>query len=191
MPGGLLVMGKIVTKIRRVTTPFTSIYHWPRRSIGELLKLEEKLKELNSDEGLLINMERLLKVVIADGVLSTTNRHGLSKDQITKLTKSYEEANTPNTSGTRSEAIEAILAYSRIASSRCVILTEHNSLGLTNWSAEENVLVTILHGSEVPVILRHIANNVYEVIGQAYVEEIMHGKAMNWESNAADEFILV
>jgi hypothetical protein len=190
MPCGLLVRGKIVGKIHRVTAPFTNTSPRPSRYIREFLNLEQKLTELNMR--VLNDMERLLKVVLADGALYSKSRRDLIGNRITALTNSYlQETTARNISRTQLEDIEEIRTHSRITLNRCVILTEDQKLGLTNWSAEKDDVVAVLHGSGVPIILRNIANNLYEVIGQAYIEDIMSGNAVTWEEDAADEFILV
>jgi hypothetical protein len=54
-------------------------------------------------------------------------------------------------------------------------------------------VIAILHGSPVPVVLRKyekLSGNVYEVIGQSYVEGIMYGEAVSWPESLSDEFEL-
>jgi len=52
-------------------------------------------------------------------------------------------------------------------------------------------LITVLHGSRTPVVLQSRLDGKFEIKGQCYFEDAMHGEALLWEEDQADEFILV
>ncbi|KAF2277967.1 HET-domain-containing protein [Westerdykella ornata] len=58
--------------------------------------------------------------------------------------------------------------------------------------------IVILHGCSVPVILERVVDggegegsDVWRLVGDCYVEGMMHGEVVEWEEEAADEFVLV
>lgn len=81
-----------------------------------------------------------------------------------------------------------------IGSGRCVIRSTGDKLGLAPAMTKRSDLIAILHGSEVPIILRPVYGhhfNHFKVIGQCYLEGVMQGEAVTWKEHEADEFILV
>ncbi|MCJ1316840.1 hypothetical protein MMC15_002161 [Xylographa vitiligo] len=74
--------------------------------------------------------------------------------------------------------------------SRIVVELAKYRLGLCPQSCQQGDLVCILHGSNVPVLLR-AQGNFYEVVGQCYVHGIMEGEAVDWEEDEADLFTLI
>ncbi|KAE9971324.1 hypothetical protein EG328_005742 [Venturia inaequalis] len=63
--------------------------------------------------------------------------------------------------------------------------------GLATTDIQVGDLICILHGSSVPMILRGLSSNTYQFIGQCYFEDCMHGEAVTWDEDDADEFVLV
>lgn len=63
--------------------------------------------------------------------------------------------------------------------------------GLASTRSQVGDLFYILHGSDVPVILRRSPNNTYQFIGQCYFENCMHGEAVIWDEESAEKCVLV
>jgi hypothetical protein len=56
--------------------------------------------------------------------------------------------------------------------------------------AEPGNCIAILHGSSVPWVLRKEEEGSHAVVGQCYVDGIMHGEAVTWQEDDADIFVL-
>lgn len=52
-------------------------------------------------------------------------------------------------------------------------------------------LVVILHGFQVPMVLRPTEGGAHIVVGQCYIEDAKYGEAMTWKEDEADEFTLM
>jgi hypothetical protein len=83
---------------------------------------------------------------------------------------------------------------------RRFVRTETGKLGLAPFigskARDENrrgSIIAILHGCIVPVVLEPVteSSNKYRLVGDCYVEGIMHGEAVAWGDNDAHTFILV
>jgi heterokaryon incompatibility protein (HET) len=68
---------------------------------------------------------------------------------------------------------------------------EGDRYGLVNLNARVGDVISILHGSKVPIVLRPSSNDTYQVVGQCYLEGCMYGEEVTWEENEAQEFRLV
>jgi hypothetical protein len=87
---------------------------------------------------------------------------------------------------------EALRAYSRVFRNRALFSTRQMVLGISANTVQTGDLVCILHGSQTPVVLRAHHDKTYSVIGQAFVEHMMHGEAVDWKrEEEADSFELV
>ena len=53
--------------------------------------------------------------------------------------------------------------------------------------------IAILHGCIVPLVLDCVdeERHEYKVVGEAYARDIMHGEAVTWDEEKAEEFVLV
>ncbi|KAE9378889.1 hypothetical protein N431DRAFT_433910 [Stipitochalara longipes BDJ] len=51
--------------------------------------------------------------------------------------------------------------------------------------------IAVLHGSTVPWVLRQEDDGCYTVVGQCFVDGVMHGEAVTWKEDDADVFVLV
>ncbi|KAE9978870.1 hypothetical protein EG327_007208 [Venturia inaequalis] len=80
---------------------------------------------------------------------------------------------------------------STISTSRTLFKGIGDRYGLATTNIQVGDLICILHGSSVPMILRGLSNNTYQFIGQCYFEDCMHGEAVTWDEDDADEFVLV
>lgn len=63
--------------------------------------------------------------------------------------------------------------------------------GLATTDIRVGDLICILHGSNLPMILRGLSKKTYQFIGQCYFEDCMHGEAVTWDEDDAEEFVLV
>jgi hypothetical protein len=63
-------------------------------------------------------------------------------------------------------------------------------LGFGPTNVRSGDVVCILHGSDVPVLLRE-QDDGYWFIGQCYFEGWMHGDLVDWEVEEADEMVLI
>ena len=61
---------------------------------------------------------------------------------------------------------------------RRAFITSNGHLGIGPAILEEGDLVVIICGMEVPMLLRSCDGGVYMLIGEAYVDGIMDGEAM-------------
>ncbi|SPJ90985.1 uncharacterized protein FTOL_13387 [Fusarium torulosum] len=96
-----------------------------------------------------------------------------------------------------------------VAEHKCIFTTDHFQIGMAARVTEPGDLVVILHGSQVPCILRKVGEtgNEYKLISQCYLHGWMYGnsprevfgkdpreypqlKVQWWEENP-DEFVLV
>jgi hypothetical protein len=88
----------------------------------------------------------------------------------------------------------------RMGIGRSVMRTRHGRTGLApavgtrlqRGEVKESV-IAILHGCIVPVMLNVLneERNEYQLVGDCYVEGIMHGEAVTWEEGEADILVLV
>jgi hypothetical protein len=83
---------------------------------------------------------------------------------------------------------------------RSVMRTRHGRTGLapaigTRLQSREvkGSVIAILHGCIVPVMLNVLneERNEYHLVGDCYVEGVMHGEAVTWEESEADILVLV
>ncbi|VUC23018.1 unnamed protein product [Clonostachys rosea] len=74
----------------------------------------------------------------------------------------------------------------------CFFVAEDGSSGLCPWTAREGDLVALLDGGDVPYLLRNSdsvdGRNLYEFVGECYVEGIMHGE---YQRDSEEVFELV
>lgn len=75
--------------------------------------------------------------------------------------------------------------------SRAIILTQNGRVGLVPFWCGEGHLVAIIHGCSVPLILSKDENSsTYSLVGDCYLEGVMHGEAVTWAVDEADEIVL-
>lgn len=61
---------------------------------------------------------------------------------------------------------------------RRAFITSNGHLGIGPAILEEGDVVVIICGTEVPMLLRRCGGGVYKLIGEAYIDGIMDGEAM-------------
>jgi hypothetical protein len=78
-----------------------------------------------------------------------------------------------------------IMDYMRISAGRSVIATGKGHPALVSRHAKRGDIVALVRGAQVPFILRRHVNKKYSIVGEAYVDGIMDGEAVEsavWES---------
>lgn len=69
---------------------------------------------------------------------------------------------------------------------------KHYGVGLVPQQTEVGDIVTILHGSSLPVVLRRAqGSDLFHLVGPCFVAGVMLGEAINWPEDKADMFVLV
>jgi hypothetical protein len=77
--------------------------------------------------------------------------------------------------------------YMRISAKRAPFVTNKGHPGLSSRHVRRGDLVALVHGAEVPFILRSQPNGKYKIVSEAYVDGIMDGEAaegVHWENLA-------
>ena len=72
---------------------------------------------------------------------------------------------------------------------RTILALEEHSIALGPPNTEAGDVICILHGSKVPLVLRH-QDDKWRLIGQCYVDGVMFGEAVTWAEDEADSFEL-
>ena len=213
VPNGLAAKGKVIDTICSVFE--TNHFRHPPTQNFDIRDLEiNSLFDLNGLVSALsqnlpkfkdaISRRRILRAILADGanpgavenILQREARYGLADWRIEELLQAYDlwkaiQENTDNHTFYEAKLnAEALLAYSGVIKNRSLIATQKSRLGIASTSVKVGDLVAVLHGSRTPIILRPASGSEYVVIGQAYIEGVMKGEAVDWKENEADTFVL-
>ena len=95
---------------------------------------------------------------------------------------------------------EALSSTLSIGRGRRFVTTEEGRLGIVPFigsrglsDSGEGSAIVLLHGCCVPVVLNPIDRdqNTWMVVGDCYIERVMHGEAVSWEVSDAMTFVLV
>jgi len=98
---------------------------------------------------------------------------------------------TSTTQSTRlTDWLMHLLAQMMHCMNRCIALLGNYDLSLCPKTCQLGDIITVLHGSSVPAVLRP-QGDVYNLVGVCYVDGIMYGEAVDWEEDEADIFVLV
>jgi hypothetical protein len=205
----LKVKGRIIDTVSDAKMEsFSDPNHWIGRNLHEYLRLDEILSYLqqwssSSSERLPYTRERILKVLLADGALlhetpEFSQGVYLADAEMAELALAYRHFDSPDPFDSSrfqlasyARNVHTLRSLSRIAAGRRLFVGEDGKLGLAHQSIENGDLICILHGSKTPVILRPRGDGWYETKGQCYFEDAMHGEALTWEEEDAEEFVLV
>jgi hypothetical protein len=206
----LSVKGKVIATVQDAQLePFTSLENWISRDLVSFLRLDQALRYLSEISrptdayGAHLSMERILKVILADGALlydtpEFSKGVYLLNTELTDLVHAYLQFHSPdNVSSTPVQLapyarnVYSLRNLSRVALERRLVMCDDGRLGLVHQSAQEGDLIAVLHGSRTPVVLQPRADGKFEIKGQCYFEDSMHGEAIFWDEDQADEFILV
>lgn len=123
-------------------------------------------------------------------VMLTGGCIGVAPPGVEEVLKRYDEEKSPLPSDVR-EPVQWFTGRNSELSDYTPVRTEKNKLGLVPKTACVGDLVVILHGFQVPIVLRPTEGGTYAVVGQCYLEDAMFGEAVTWEEDEADEFTLV
>jgi hypothetical protein len=93
--------------------------------------------------------------------------------------------------------VELTLRHLRLAmlslEQRALITTETGYLGLAPTAVRQGDVVAILFGCRFPMVLRPYLDDMYQVIGECYIHELMDGEILSQERDghvSAREFVL-
>jgi hypothetical protein len=75
-------------------------------------------------------------------------------------------------------------------SGRRIVNLEKNQIGLYPESCQDGDFVCVLHGANLPIVLRKLADK-WELIGPCFVDGMMYGEAVDWREDDADIFTLL
>jgi len=213
-PTGLWVRGKVIDIVDHIHST-TSFAHSPRQhfdiqdiNIQDLFDLHQILRSIHlswATNEPMVSYERLLRTILANGVnpgdseiiLQREASGGLYDWRLAEFIETYNEWQTIQTNVANSRHYEAklnaeaLLAYGGVIKNRHVINTRHWRLGIAPNTVANGDYVCILHGSNTPVILRAHASGAFRVVGQAYIEGIMHGEVVYWGEDEAEIFQLL
>ncbi|KAE9989441.1 hypothetical protein Vi05172_g6960 [Venturia inaequalis] len=205
----LRVRGKIIATVQDAhLEPFTSLDNWISRDLVSFLRLDQALSYLTSisrptDVYSYMSLERILKVILADGALlydnpEFSNGVYLLDTELTDLKQTYLQFHNPELVGSApfqlapyARNVYSLRNLSRVAMERRLVMCDDGRLGLVHQSAQNGDVIAVLHGSRTPVVLQSRADGKFEIKGQCYFEDSMHGESIFWEEDEADEFILV
>ncbi|TGJ79701.1 hypothetical protein E0Z10_g9060 [Xylaria hypoxylon] len=76
----------------------------------------------------------------------------------------------------------------------CFFVTTGDHYGLCPWTAQEGDMIVLLYGGNVPYLLRPTdketnvdTRDIFELIGECYVQGIMHGEFLNGQDGGNDQ----
>jgi hypothetical protein len=202
----LRVEGRVIDTVTNVEQEaFSSAEHWTKRDLRKFLNLELALLFLKGlwESDADYTLERVLKVVTADGALlydtpEFTASAYLLEAELKEMAQAYRNFNTPEgfdgdqfQLAPYARHVVAMRNMSRVAQERRLVVGRNGKLGLVHYSVVSGDLVVVLHGCRTPVILTPRADGRYECRGQCYWEDSMHGQAVTWEEDEAEEMYLV
>jgi hypothetical protein len=143
-----------------------------------------------------IDTRRLLKILVAEGCSmtfldddtnSTENARLYDEHNETDLVEEYYHLKN----GGKSEIPSKLRSAAWVTNGRKPFKAAGDRYGLANWKTEVGDLVCVLHGSDVPVILRECPGDLYKFIGQCYFEDSMYGEAIIWDEDEEKEYCLI
>jgi hypothetical protein len=200
----LLARGCIIDRITYVaSSSFYSARPWESRNLCSFLNLDEHLARLMRHFGKSLGkpqqvLERLLRVVLADG--SERSQFTIHPGKIARFLQTYHryghnisqhQTGLDRTNPTIPRPCRLFLRelrqLSRIAFGRRLFATKNLRFGLGPEKAAVGDYICVLHGSSLPVVLH---DGKY-VKGQCYLEGVMHGEAITWSEDDADEFFIL
>lgn len=84
--------------------------------------------------------------------------------------------------------------FSLTAWTRCFFVTKRGLFGVGPGNMEPTDVVAVLYGSHLPFVLRPVGPGTYRLIGECYVNRIMHGEAVHnnyAHGRRSDVFVLI
>jgi len=202
--------GKIIDEIsfrlpftENIPPPASSRQEWDVHTYLHISSLQQSLAAIWPENQSLPTPEDILATALADGSFAFDEkerlacRDGLSKEQKTRLLDIYKSLD-PTSPGfaarsQRQRRLDTTLRdHARIAWDRAMIVSKSRwRLGLAHRSVRVGDLIGIIHGSRVPLVLRRVGGDRYQLVGQCYLEGVMRGEEVGWSEGEADEFCLI
>ncbi|KAI4942808.1 hypothetical protein J4E91_009728 [Alternaria rosae] len=211
----LVVAGKIIGEVantlaftKGLAEPLANRHGWDVCSYLNLVNLNKLLGQMWLGKTTAPSMQRLLEVILADGSFTLNQKlrehcsEGLPASDVDELASTYlaiQEASKERdvAAMSRSKKVDdfgkratRFRDHARVAWGRQIIVGRDWRLGLAHRSVCEGDLICVVHGSQVPFILRRQTSGYYRLMGQCYFESAMRGEEVTWDEADADEFIL-
>jgi hypothetical protein len=114
---------------------------------------------------------------------------GKHEDEEGKTTKFVTDFNIENSDLKMHSLIES--SIERWSSKRRFCTTTRGRLACLPRGAKEDDLICVLYGGEVPYVLRPQQPGFYTVVGECYVNGIMHGEALSTKNLQVTHFKLI
>ncbi len=76
-----------------------------------------------------------------------------------------------------------------VCENRARFTMEGGAIGVGPEAMQEGDLVCVLHGGDIPFIIRQVEAKGYLLMGECYVRELMRGRALAAEQNAEEAWI--
>jgi hypothetical protein len=199
----LPVRGKIIGQVAVVS----SVAHESRQLVPQVWKLEQVVESLvlgSLSQGTLLPfpssdselMRRVLAVLLAQDMRSSISdihrENALGKmlrayqnyERVVKKDSTLEDASELGELARKLDRRRTFCVKKRVFCSR------DGLIGLGPQHISKNDFICILHGSNVPCILRKQYRG-WKVIGQCFYERWMHGELVDWTEEDGDAFDLI
>jgi len=85
--------------------------------------------------------------------------------------------------------LENLAQQSICCINRRFVSLDKNHIGLCPLETQEGDAISILHGSQLPIVLRSCGLS-WKVVGPCYIDPIMYGEAVDWDEDEAETFTL-
>lgn len=182
----LLVRGRIVDRVHSVSTAT-----FQRTWDADHAYLDGLVDEIKGD---LQGLQHWSKVDLVD-FLNKVAWNGVCPKEIFDYKTAEELLQAP------ANSVNLGLALA-MARGRRFMRSQKGRTGLvpkmgTTWmslGAGKGSVIAVLHGCSVPVVLERQEGdrkNVFKLVGDCYVEGIMHGETVIWNKDEAEEFVLI
>ncbi|KAF8851894.1 HET-domain-containing protein [Acephala macrosclerotiorum] len=204
----LIVKGKIVDSIsgRRAARFESTTLDSRTEDLHRFLDLDGKLEALRlqwpTDTGLPPDHVRLLRAALADGArendvpIEVAQFPGINICDYEALLRTYRECKGITlgryelATTVKQAYLRALQALADVAVGHFLFVTDKAKLGLGYYAADGDQ-VAVLHGCDTPVLLRPKGDGWFEMVEVIYLEDAMHGEAVVWAEEEANEIILV
>ncbi|EFQ35351.1 heterokaryon incompatibility protein [Colletotrichum graminicola] len=189
--GRLRVHGRIIDHIHTMSTTKTASYWVMNRPYLDSLvhQIRKDLPISPFQDWTLISLVSFLGNIAANGNTPAETSEVVLGLQPRGFANELADMNGNNSS------LAPRLAMAR---GRKFATTERGRIGMVPWigskeqsNEQKGSIIVVLHGCCVPIVLDHIGGNEYKVVGECYIEGVMHGEAVDWEEEEADTFVLI
>lgn len=203
-PTHLVVQGKIIDHVKAIFGHSFEDFNF-MDDIRNFLNIEGHVAEIEKCQGphsVPVTRERLLKAMLVDGGSPAGRKcrgEMLTPYFVADLLDAYDkwpqlraEDKTAENYYKLQEDLCELQQHSLHTQCKRIVYTENGKIGLAPQMACLNDVICILHGSKTPIVLRRsLTGPDWLVIGQCYLEDVMHGEAVTWQEDEADTFELI